>query len=74
MAKKKNDKEEKALNTWLPIGVMIGTVIGMVLAFKFDSLLYLGGGAVGGLLLGTMVGSILAEDDIKIELKKKKKK
>ena len=41
MAKKKNDKEAALNNTWIPIGVMIGTVIGMILSFKFDNFLYL---------------------------------
>ena len=53
---------------------MIGSVVGMVLSFKFDNFLYLGGCVVGGLLIGTMIGSIFAEDDVKIEFKKKKKK
>lgn len=81
MAKKKsnkeemlNAKEEKAMNTWLPIGLMIGTVIGAFASFEFDNLLYLGGGCTGGLLLGTMLGSIFAEDNVKVELKKKIKK
>ena len=74
MSKKKNNKEEKSLNTWMPIGVMIGSVVGMVLSFKFDNFLYLAGCVVGGLLIGTMIGSIFAEDDVKIEFKKKKKK
>ena len=74
MAKKREDKEEKSLNTWIPIGVMIGSVVGMILFFVYDNFLYFGGCLTGGLLVGIMFGSIFAEEDVKIKSKKKKKK
>ena len=63
MSKKKNKsivetKEDKAIGTWMPIGVMIGTVVGCILSFKYDDMMFIGYGSVGGLLLGTIVGSI----------------
>ena len=70
MAKKKIDKEEKALNTWIPIGLMIGTMVGIILSSKFNNVLYFGG-ITGGLLIGTLLGTIATE---KIEITKKKKK
>ncbi|MBQ9834011.1 MAG: hypothetical protein IJO33_02330 [Bacilli bacterium] len=79
MSKKKNKsivetKEDKAIGTWMPIGVMIGTVVGCILSFKYDDMMFIGYGSVGGLLLGIIVGSILSEGDIKIEFKKSKRK
>ena len=79
MSKKKNKsivetKEDKAIGTWMPIGVMIGTVVGCILSFKYDDMMFIGYGSVGRLLLGTIVGSILSEGDIKIEFKKSKRK
>ena len=79
MSKKKNKiivetKEDKAFVTWLPIGVMAGTLVGCILSFYFDDMMFIGYGSVGGLLLGTLIGSILSEGDIKIELKKSKRK
>lgn len=76
MTKKKekdnlDSKEEKALNTYIPIGVMIGTVIGMMLSFANNNIMFLGGGAVAGLLIGTLLGTIVTE---KIEITNKKKK
>ena len=66
-----DSKEEKALNTYIPIGVMIGTVIGMMLSFTNNNIIFLGGGATAGLLIGTLLGTI---DTEKIEITKKKKK
>ncbi len=79
MSKKKNKssvetKEDKVIGIWMPIGVMIGTVVGCILSFKYDDMMFMGYGSVGGLLLGTIVGSILSEGDIKIEFKKSKRK
>ena len=37
-------------------------------------MMFIGYGSVGGLLLGTIIGSILSEGDIKIEFKKSKRK
>ena len=79
MSKKKNksvgeSKEDKALGTWLPIGVMVGTLVGCILSFNYNDMMFIGYGSIGGLLLGTMIGSILSEGNIKIEFKKIKKK
>lgn len=79
MSKKKNKniietKEEKALGTWLSIGVMVGTLVGCILSFNYDDMMFIGYGSVGGLLLGTIIGSILSEGNIKIEFKKSKGK
>lgn len=65
-----DSKEEKALNTYIPIGVMIGIVIGMVLSFANNNIIFLGGGATAGLLIGTLLGTIATE---KIEITKKEK-
>lgn len=69
---KKKNKDEKALNTWIPIGVMIGTILGMILSFKYNNFFYLYGSASGGLLVGTLIGSFLADSDMKGKVKKKK--
>ena len=80
MGKKKekdnlDSKEEKALNTYMPIGVMIGTVVGMMLSFANDNFMFLGGGAVVGLLVGSLLGTIASEGIvIKVGTAKKKKK
>lgn len=70
-----DSKEEKALNTYLPIGVMIGTLVGMVLSFTNDNFIFLGIGSVGGLLFGMLMGTIATEKiEIKTGTTKKKKK
>ena len=70
-----DSKEEKALNTYMLIGVMIGTVVGMMLSFTNDDFMFLGGGAVVGLLVGSLLGTIATEGIvIKIGTAKKKKK
>lgn len=80
MVKKKEkdnleSKEEKALNTYMPISVMIGTVVGMMLSFANDNFMFLGGGAVVGLLVGSLLGTIASEGIvIKVGTAKKKKK
>lgn len=54
-----NDKkEDKSLEKWIPIGVMIGTASGAILSMICNNILFLGGGSVLGLLLGIMIGSI----------------
>ena len=58
MSNKKNDREEKKLNIWISIGLLSGTVIGMVLCFMLDNIIYLGISSVVGLLLGTLVGEV----------------
>lgn len=65
-------KEDKSLNTWLPIGLMFGSAIGMILTFKYDDIMYLTYCTTGGLLLSLLLSSILSADNIKIEFKKKK--
>ena len=78
MGKKKNNldsKEEKALNIYMPIGVMIGTVVGMGLSFATDNFMFLGCGSVLGLFVGTLLGTITTEKVvIKNDFAKKKKK
>ena len=69
--KKKEDKEEESLNTWIPIGLMLGLVMGFLL---FDDILYLGISTAGGLLLGIVLSSIFGEQEIKFETKKKRKR
>lgn len=70
-----DSKEEEALSTYISIGVMIGTVVGMFLSFSYDNLLFLGAGSVGGLLIGSLLGSIFSEKIvIKVGTSKKKKK
>lgn len=59
------EKEEKALNKWMPIGVMIGTLIGIFCNFAFDNLMCLGYGAGGGLIIGIFIASIVSENDDK---------
>ena len=70
MTKTKSDKEEKALNIWIPIGVTIGIAVGAILALTLDNLIYLGAGAIVGLLLGMILGSTNLESSTK---KKKSK-
>ena len=68
-------KEEKAIGTWMLIGVMIGTVVGMMLSFANDDIIFLGGGSVAGLLVGSLLGTIATEGIvIKVGTAKKKKK
>ena len=73
MAKRKNStinkKEDDSLNTWLPIGLMLGIVMGFLL---FDDLLYIGISASFGLLLGIVLSSIFGNQEIRIETKKKR--
>jgi len=54
-------KEDKAIGTWLPIGVAIGTVIGSILSFTMENIMFLALGTSGGLILGVFIGSIVAE-------------
>ena len=68
-------KEDKAIGTWMLIGVMIGTVVGMMLSFANDDIIFLGGGSVAGLLVGSLLGTIATEGIvIKVGTAKKKKK
>ena len=67
-------KEDKAMGTWMPIGVLIGTVVGMMLSFANDNIIFLGCGSCAGLLIGTVLGSIATEGiEIKVGTAKKKK-
>ena len=68
-------KEDKTIGTWMLIGVMIGTVVGMMLSFANDDIIFLGGGSVSGLLVGSLLGTIATEGIvIKVGTAKKKKK
>lgn len=68
-------KEDKTIGTWMLIGVMIGTVVGMMLSFANDDIIFLGGGSVAGLLVGSLLGTIATEGIvIKVGTAKKKKK
>lgn len=67
-----DDKEESSMGKWIPIGVMIGTAIGAMLSMLFGNILFLGGGATLGLLLGTTIGSIASEEKEEQEEEKKK--
>ena len=67
--------EDKTIGTWMLIGVMIGTVVGMMLSFANDDIIFLGGGSVAGLLVGSLLGTIATEGIvIKVGTAKKKKK
>lgn len=69
MSKKNEDKEEKVLNTWIPLGVMIGTVIGVILSLVNDNFIYLGICSTAGLAAGISLG-LLKSKDIIIKIKK----
>ena len=67
--------EDKTIGTWMLIGVMIGTVVGMMLSFANDDIIFLGGGSVAGLLVGSLLGTIATEGIvIKVGTAKKQKK
>ena len=72
--KTKEDKEEKALNIWIPVGVTVGIIIGLVLSLQYNDYIYLGSCAAGGLLAGTMIGLFFAEDEITFKTEPTKKK
>lgn len=66
MAKKKNanskiDKEDKYIEKFIPYGMTAGIFIGSILSSYLDNIMYLAYGSCGGLLLATIVGSIVAE-------------
>ena len=66
MIKRKNksvveSKEDKVVGIWMSIGVMMGTVVGMMLSFANDDFIFLGGGSVVGLLVGSLLGTIANE-------------
>ena len=59
----------------MPIGVMIGTVVGMMLSFANENFMFLGVGSVAGLLISILLGTIATEGIvIKVGTAKKKKK
>ena len=66
-------KEDKALNEILPITLMIGSVVGMILSFKFNNILYLVGCTFAGTMVGILFSSIKAEGGIEFSKKGKKK-
>ena len=63
MARNKDSKT----NIWLPLFLMIGCIVGLILAVSMDDYAYLAGGVAGGLLLGILIWATA------IEVKKKKK-
>lgn len=63
-----DSKEDKNL-TWLPIGAVIGSI----LSVAYNNIMFLAIGAIGGLLLDTLIGCIRSEEDRKIEFKKENK-
>lgn len=52
MAKKKDNKPFEA---WLPLFLMIGCIVGLILAISLDDYLYFIGGVAVGLLLGLLI-------------------
>lgn len=67
MARKKNSGEERLLNTWLPLGIMVGALVGVALFYKTSNYLYIAGCTVGGIIIGIAIGT-------SVETKPKKKK
>lgn len=53
-----NSKEEKTLNTYKLIGLMIGIIVGIELSFVNDNWMFLGGSSVVGFLVGNLLGTI----------------
>ncbi len=52
-------KEKKSdLGSWICYGMMAGAVIGMILTFTKDNLMYQTGGIIVGILLGLLIGSL----------------
>ena len=47
------NKESKT-NIWLPLFLMIGCIVGLILAVSMNDYAYLAGGVAGGLLLGIL--------------------
>lgn len=64
-----DSKEDKKLDTWLPIGAVIGSI----LSVAYNNIMFLAIGTIGGLLLDTLIGCISSEEDRKIEFKKENK-
>ena len=57
-------------NNWVPMGVMFGAVAGLVLSMKYNNFLYLAGGAVAGLFLGSLMDSSeFEEKDMRTAIK-----
>ena len=54
-------KENKFIEKYLPLGVVIGVVIGSVISLILGDLLYLAYGSCGGLILGIIIRAIAAE-------------
>ena len=67
MARKKNGGEERLLNTWLPLGIMVGALVGVALFYKTGNYLYIAGCTVGGIIIGIAIGT-------SVETKPKKRK
>ncbi len=73
MSKKKENREEKELNKWMPIGTMIGSVVGLIISLEFNNFIYFGCCVVCGLMLGVIIGSVTSEEDNDVKESKKKK-
>lgn len=70
MAKKNIKLRRGKLETWLPIFAMGGTIIGAILTFFYENIMFMLAGSCIGLVLGTILGV----EDIELESKKTKSK
>ena len=71
MARSKQEKQERILNTWLPLGIMIGAIIGLGLFYLTNNYLCITGCTIAGIIIGLSVGSSIEN---KVKTKKKRKK
>ena len=54
MAKRKSNKGD---SNWLPIGVMLGCILGLIFYIEFNDIVYSGICIACGLLIGTIMDS-----------------